>query len=82
MVQFPFNWVPQRVGRLEPVNLKEPPDNQGCFHLIGFPSEWGAIKLKTHGEHVMYSFHLIGFPSEWGVRDKLRRIDQRASVSI
>ncbi len=36
---FPFNWFPQRVGR---VHAKQPQRaNHLCFHSIGFPSEWG-----------------------------------------
>ena len=35
------------------------------FHLIGFPSEWGAEETNQQIQE-QPSFHLIGFPSEWG----------------
>jgi hypothetical protein len=42
VIPFPFNWVPQRVGRVRAAAFVAA---QRSFHLIGFPSEWGAKEL-------------------------------------
>ena len=60
---FPFNWVPQRVGRFCKVGLLQ---FSWGFHSIGFPSEWGVKKVVAVGGG-QRCFHSIGFPSEWGV---------------
>ena len=60
---FPFNWVPQRVGRHTGQRARR---RVLGFHLIGFPSEWGERRWKRSVFWGKCCFHLIGFPSEWG----------------
>ena len=58
--QFPIYWVPQRVGRVAHRIMRRWVES---FQFIGFPSEWGALEVKTMYTTIPIVSNLLGSPA-------------------
>ena len=64
LLEFPFNWYPQRVGILP--GTKWRPSQGASFHSIGIPSEWGfEISINEYGLPEAFPFNW--YPQRVGI---------------